>query len=566
MTGRLWPSALVAALFAIHPLRVDSVAWAAARKDLLTGLFFVLTVWAYVEYAGKPFSILRYLLVVACFALGLMAKPMLVTLPAVLLLLDYWPLGRMTMAAREDTPLLDNRRQGRFSPSRHLLAEKVPLLLLVVVSCVLTVWAQGQALVSIEYLPLSWRIGNALISYVVYLGQSFYPVGLAVLYPRPGLDLPLWKILGAFLVLVAITAAALLGRRRCPYLLVGWLWYLGTLVPVIGLVQIGAAATADRFTYVPQIGLCVALVWGGAEFFGGESSRRWLGCVAVGGLLAGLMGMAWRQTTYWHDSESLWNQARVNTSVNFIAHNNLGLALASRGQFDEAIVHYKKAIEIQPDFVMAHNNFGNALAGRGQFDEAIVHYKKAIEIQPDYAKAHHNFGNALAGRRQFDEAITEIRKAIEIQPDYAEAHNDLGLILAGRGQTDEAVVHYKKAIEIQPDNVGAHYNLGNALAGRGQFGEAIAHYKKAIEIQPDNVGAHNNFGNALAGRGQFDEAIAHYKKAIEIYPDFVLAHYNLGNALASRGQFDEAIAHYKKAIEIQPDHVGAHNHLGQISS
>ena len=549
MTGRLWPSALVAALFAIHPLRVESVAWVAERKDVLAGLFFVLTIWAYVEYVRKPFSMLRYLLVVACFALGLMAKPMLVTLPAVLLLLDYWPLRRLGTPAGV---------RGLWP----LLVEKLPLLAIAGLSSAVTLWAQQQALVATEHLPLSTRLANAAATYVAYLGKFVWPARLAVFYPIPSEGTPIWVVAAACGILVGITAAVFAVRRSHPYLLVGWLWYLGMLIPVIGIVQAGTQAMADRYTYLPQIGLGIALVWGGTEFLGRASSRRWLGCVAVGGVLVGLMGAAWWQTTYWHDSVAMWTQTLENTSGNFIAHYNLGIALADRGQVDEAVAHYKKAIEIHPGYFEAYNNLGLSLAGRGQFDEAIAHYKKAIEIKPDFEEAHNNLGLSLAGRGQVDEAIRHYKKAIEIRPDFEEAHNNLGVALASHGQLDEAIAHYKKAIEIKPDFEEAHNNLGIVLAGRGQLDAAIAHYKKAIEIKPDFAEAHNNLGAALAGHGQIDDAIIHFQKALRINRDFEEAHNNLGLALVGRGRFDEAIRHYKQAIELKPDYAAAHYNLG----
>ena len=298
MTGRVWPSALVAALFSIHPLRAESVAWVTERKDVLSGLFFMLTLAAYVRYVRRPFSPGRYLLVAFVFALGLMAKQTLVSLPFVLLLLDYWPLHRVHSAAREDTPVLDGRRSRRFAIPWHLVVEKIPLLVLVAVSRLVTLWVQGEALAPNEHLPLWWRMSNALISYVGYLGQFFYPLGLAALYPRPGLALPLWSVCEAFLILASVTVVVFLLRRRCPYLLMGWLWYLGMLLPVIGLVQVGIASMADRFTYLPQIGLCIAVVWAVADLCRSRSCHgRVCGAASVL-VLAVLMGCAWRQTCF----------------------------------------------------------------------------------------------------------------------------------------------------------------------------------------------------------------------------------------------------------------------------
>ncbi len=298
MTGDVWPSALVAALFAVHPLRVESVAWISERKDVLSGLLFVLTLGAYVRYARGPFSLGRYLLVAALLTLGLMAKPMLVTLPLVLLLLDYWPLGRMTAVGREDIPVASGGRADHFFFPKRLLLEKLPLLLLAVVSCLMTLWAQGEASALNAQIPVGSRIANALVSYVAYMGQLFCPVGLAAYYPHPEGDLPVWKVIGALAMLACISVGVLAGWRRYPYLLVGWLWYVGMLIPVIGLVQVGKIAMADRYTYLPQIGLCIALAWGPIDVCRSWPYRRWLCGVTSALVLAVLMGCAWRTDVF----------------------------------------------------------------------------------------------------------------------------------------------------------------------------------------------------------------------------------------------------------------------------
>ena len=546
MTGRLWPSALVAALFAIHPLHVESVAWVAERKDVLSGLFFVLTLAAYLGYVRRPFSVPRYLLVVLCFTLGLLSKPMLVTLPLVLLLLDYWPLGRW----------------NRLGPVPwRVLVEKVPLLLLAAASCVATVTAQTSAMTTLEKLPFADRAANALLSYVAYLGQSLCPTSLAVFYPHPQDTLSWWIVGGSLLLLVSVLIVVVMWRRRRPYLLVGWLWYLGMLVPVIGLVQVGSQTRADRYMYLPLVGPSLALAWATMELAGNSLVRRWLCGTAWLLVLVSLTGLAWQQASTWRDSESLWTHTLSVTTRNAPAHNNLGVALVGCGQVDSAIAHFQKSLEIKPDYTEAHNNLGLALAGRGQVDSAIVHYQKALEIKPDFAQAHYNLGLALAGCGQVDSAIAHYQKALEIKPDYAQAHNNLGLALAGRGQVDSAIAHYQKALKNNPDPAAVHYNFGNALTGLGQLDEAIAHYQKALDIKPDYVKAHNNLGLALAGRGQVDEAIAHYQKALKIKPDSAEAHNNLAIALSGREQLDEAITHYRKALEIKPDYAEAHYNL-----
>ncbi len=541
MTGGFWPSALVAAIFALHPLRVESVAWVTERKDVLSGLFFMLTLAAYVRYVRGPFSLGRYLLVAFVFALGLMAKQSLVTLPFVLLLLDYWPLRRFTVDAYSNPtpPLMPpltpphcnggdfvgnanflKSSLGQLPLGWQLVLEKLPLFLLAAVSSIVAVWAASEVLMPTERLPLGWRIGNALISYVAYVGQFFYPHGLAPFYPRPGLDLPLWKIGGAFLILLGVTVAVCVWRRRYPYLFVGWLWYLGMLVPVIGLVQVGMGAMADRFTYLPQIGLCMALVWAAADLCHGWRVRYPARAIASASVLAVLMGCAWRQTSFWRDSETLWNHTLACTSRNGVAHNDLGNALANQGRIDEAMAHYQQALEIKPDYVEALNNLGAAFARLGRMNEAITQHQKAVEIKPDYAQAHYN----------------------------------LGVAFARLDRIGEAIAHYQKAVEIKSDYVEAYYNLGNAFSRLDRFDEAIAQYQKALEIQPDYVEAHNNLGYALAARGRIAEAMAHYQKALEIQPDYAEAYYNLGDVLAAQSRIDEAVAHYRHALDLAARH------------
>ena len=569
MTGALWPSAWVAAVFAIHPLRVESVAWVAERKDVLSGVLFTLTLWFYARYAERPASWVRYLSVVATFALGLTAKPMLVTLPFVLLLLDYWPLGRFGVPGRSGTPCLtplNYRPLGHFAPLREgskedeaipprptggpdnlsiwaaerqealatplvpggtpiaklsvppmrLVVEKIPLFVLAAASCAVTVAAQHEALRSLEQVAFRWRFANAAVAYVAYLGKMLCPAGLAVLYPLPKDGPPALEVVAAAAVLVAISTAVFAARRTCPYLLFGWLWYLGTLVPVIGLVQVGEQAMADRYTYLTQIGLYAAIAWGAAHAAGSWRSRC-PGFAAVSALVvAALIVCAWQQTRCWRDSETLWTHTLACTSRNSTAHYNLGLVLAGRGQADEAIGHYRKALKIEPDRLEAHNTLGNALAARGQADEAIAQYRQALEIKPNDVVAHNNLGYALAGRGQLDEAIGHYRKALEIKPDDVVAHNNLGLALARRGRVDEAIFQYREALEIKPDYVKAYSNLGNALFRGGHVDEAIAQYRRALEIKPDYAEAHFNLGLALAGRGQVGEAMEHYQKALDL--------------------------------------------------
>jgi tetratricopeptide (TPR) repeat protein len=545
MTGGLWPSAMVAALFAVHPLRVESVAWIAERKDVLSGLCFALTLGAYVWFLRRPSSRARYLVLLLVFALGLMAKPMLVTLPAVLLLLDYWPLGRF--------------------PFRwQLVREKLPLLALVAVFCLATVWAQGKVSAFGNYLALSWRIGNALVSYVTYLIQMFWPVGLAAYYPHPEYHLPFWKALGALVLLTCISAAALKWRRRCPYLLVGWLWYVGMLVPVSGIVQVGSQGMADRFTYLPQIGLYIALAWAVGEACRSWPYRRWLCGVGSALVLTVLMGCAWRQTCFWSDSETLWTHTLACTSGNSPAENSLGLALSSQRRLDEAMEHYREALRFRPDYMEAHTNLGAALSERGRRGEALVHYRKALEVKPGSAIAHNNLAAALTDQGRLDEAVRHYQKAVEIDPDYVQARTNFASVLTTLGRRDEARAQHQKILEIEPDNAEFYASLGDAAGAQGRIEEAMAQYRKALELNPDYAEAHTNFGYILTRLGRFDEAMMHYRKALELKPDSAELQNNVGLALAGQGQLDEAAAHYRKALELKPDYVMAHNGLALV--
>ena len=366
MTGNLWPAAFVAAVFAIHPLRAESVAWAAERKDVLSGCLFMLTLAAYLGYVRRPFSVMRYSVVLATYALGLMTKPVLVTLPFVLLLLDYWPLGRIAKPRPSNAPRGETGSRGLVDGDtlRRVLCEKFLLLLLAAASCVITFKAQKGAMVPLENVSFTPRIANALVSYAAYLGDFFRPVGLALFYPhlKSRLVLSDWRPIVALLFLAFLSVLAILVRRRRPYLLVGWFWYLGMLTPMIGFVQVGAQGKADRYTYLPQIGLCIAISWGAAAMVGSGRCRRQL-CAAVStAAIAALMICAWRQTALWHNGEILWRHVLACTSRNDLAHNNFGTWLAERGRIREAVPHFAAALDINPRYRDAARNLGRARA------------------------------------------------------------------------------------------------------------------------------------------------------------------------------------------------------------
>ena len=579
MTGALWRSAFVAAVFAIHPLRVESVAWVTERKDVLATFFFMLTLGAYVRYVRQPNSMGRYMAVAGFFVLGLLCKPTAVTLPFLLLLLDYWPLGRMG-GIKDLEFRIENGEIGTTDghcaigagwekrvaavPFWGLVREKIPLAALAAGACVATYFTEagGKALASIAALPMPLRMENVLVSYVVYLRQMVWPAGLAVYYPFPAKAYPLWETALAFLLLAVISGGTLaLGRKR-PWLLVGWFWYLGMLVPVIGLVQVGEFAHADRNTYLPQIGLYVLLTWAAAEM-SGNWRHRWL---VQGGLaaaiLVALVFCARTQTSYWRNSESLWSHTISCTSGNYLAHKSMGDALALKGESAEAIEQYRKALEIKPAYESAHYNLGVALFNIGNVDEAIAQFRMALQINPAPADAHNNLGLALFDKGDLEGAIAQYREALESNPDDAEVHNNLGNALVHREDMEEGIAQYRQALKIAPDNVSAHYNLGVALARKGEEEEAIAQYRKVLEINPDYAEARNNLGTLLARKGDVEGAMAQFRKALEIKPDYAEARSNLGLAFFMKGEVEAAIAHYRKALEIKPDYEEARNNLG----
>jgi tetratricopeptide (TPR) repeat protein len=468
-----WQSAFVAALFALHPLHVESVAWVAERKDVLAALFWMLTMLAYVHYVQRP-GVSRYLLIVLSFALGLMAKPMLVTLPFVLLLLDFWPLGRFQPGSLpgfiQPQARTSQASNSAKSPKSKLIWEKVPLIVLAAISSIVTFFAQQQkaAISTLEVVSLKLRLANGLVSYLAYIKKMIWPQGLAVFYPHLGKSLPSWQSVGAGLLLVAVSIVVLRGARRYPYVLVGWLWYLGTLVPVIGLVQVGEQAMADRYTYVPLVGLFIIIAWGVADIVKGWQHRRIVTAISAAVVLSSLMMSNWLQVRHWKDSVALFKHTLKVTSNNYVAHYTLGNALALQGNLLEAIANYNEALRIKPSYAEAHHNLGNALSLQGSVEEAVAHYNEALRIKPNYAEAHRNLGVNLDQQGKHEEAIKHYAEALRVSPNDAQSHNNLGVALAEQGRLAEATVHFSEAVRIKPDFTEAQRNLelGLRLMGR----------------------------------------------------------------------------------------------------
>jgi tetratricopeptide (TPR) repeat protein len=504
--GRQWLSAWVALIFALHPLHVESVAWIAERKDVLSTVFAMLALWSYVRWVERP-SLRRYLLVAVAFGLGLMAKPMVITLPLVFLLLDVWPLGR--------------------GPRWR---EKIPLFAMSAAGGAITLLVQqaSGAVRTTEQFPVLLRVENAAVSSVVYLIKWLWPARLAVFYPYPA-EIPLWQATAAALAIAAISAIALRSYRRRPYLAVGWLWYLIMLAPVIGLVQVGAQARADRYTYMPTIGISIILAWGAAEFLTRmPQAKPAIAALAVASCVAAA-AVTWVQLGYWRDSRALFQHAVDVTANNYLAHHNLGVALAeSPDGVGRAIAEYQEALRIEPNSARARTDLGSAYAKTGRLSEAVSEYRAALTLDPHLAIPHNNLGSALSQLSRWNEAISEYETALRLDPEYADARHGLAL---------------------------AEYGLGLGFAKAGRKLEAIAHLEAALRAWPDYPEAHNNLGVVLSQNpGRLNEAIGHFEAALRIDPNYVDAHVNLGVALSQLpGRIPDAIAQLEAADRIQPD-------------
>lgn len=502
MTGARWPSAFVAALFALHPLHVESVAWVAERKDILSALFWMITMLSYAWYVRRP-GRTRYLLTLCAFALGLMSKPMLVTLPFVLLLMDYWPLGRLRFRriAYRSFPPDPGRPAGDGVSRSAVIKEKIPFIALSVVSGIITLYAQqhGGAVASIKSVPFAFRAVNALVAYAAYLGKTFWPLHLAVIYPLPPvLTLVQGAVAGS--IVAGITALAVRSVRRHPYVLTGWLWFLGTLVPVIGLVQVGRQSMADRYTYIPLIGIFIIIAWGLHSAVRNSRIRRIAASVAAGLALTVLAALTWVQTGYWKDGITLFRHAAVTVFDNFIAHEGLAYALAKKDRLDEANYHYSEALRISPDYELALTGISNVLVRQGKIEAAVRYADKALRLYPDSAEAQFSMGYIRLKQGRDEEALAHYREGLPKDPSNAEIHYIVGVILGSRGELDESIEQFTEALRLQPDNAEAHYGLGVALVRKGAFDDGISQFTRALRIKPGFEKARLSLNDALRRR------------------------------------------------------------------
>jgi tetratricopeptide (TPR) repeat protein len=526
LTGGLWRSALVAALFAWHPLQVDTVAWVAERKNVLSACFWMLTLLAYARYVERP-GWGRYGLVLLCFALGLMAKPVLVTLPCVLLLLDFWPLGRFqnirltqAEAAAETAVPVRNSQSPIRNASLRLILEKLPLFALAAASCVVTLLAHrglgmGQPGAG---LALGVRVENALVSYARYVGKTLWPVDLTIVQLHPGVW-PAWKVNAAILLLVAVSALVWVQRRRAPYSVVGWLWFLGVLFPFIGVIQVGVQAMAERFVYLPVIGLFITIVWSAAALTAQWQGRQVLQSALGAILAASCVVLTSHQLRHWRNSVTLFTQAVAVDPKNFIAHNNLALALGLEGKWDEALRHAQESVRHNPNTAEPHNLAGMILDQQQKPAEAIEHYRAAVRLRPNWELAQLNLARDLARLGKFPEAIEHYFMAVRLAPREALARAELAQLLAAEQRTAEAIAQYRAALQVWPDWPETLNNLAWLLAThpRAEFRngpEAVRLAERACELthrqQPLFLGT---LAAAYAEGGRFDDAIRTSKEA-----------------------------------------------------
>ncbi|MDR3458414.1 MAG: tetratricopeptide repeat protein [Verrucomicrobiae bacterium] len=548
MTGGLWRSAAVAALFAWHPLHVESVAWVSERKDVLCAFFWMLTLWCYLRFVEKK-SAARYLLTLGSFVLCLMAKPMAVTLPFVLLLLDAWPLGRVTGDG------------WRVANLRRLLVEKIPFLILSAIGCVLTLRAQQIAIVSTAGLTVPQRFTHTLVAYDHYFWATFFPHGLAVYYPYV-IKLDPGMVVFSGLVLLLITVLAVVHFRPRPFLLTGWLWFLGTLIPVIGLVQVGDQAWADRYTYLPLIGLFIPLVWLASEVI---KSKKVLTLLAVIVGVAMLVATS-VQLSYWKNTRTLFDHANRVTHENFMAITMLGSQLAKEHKYAEAMDDYHTALRYQPTFPEAHFFLGDALDEQGRTDEAITEYQQALWFKPTQEQTHIFLGIALGKQKKYAEAISHYQAALVLDPDSAVTHNNLARIYHTQGNFDEAIAHYQAAIKLDPKLSLAHNNLGILLLQKGGLGDGTRQLREALRLNPTNSETQFNLALALNQQQQWSEAAGLFAQTVGGTTADPKAHYEFATALAHAQQTRAALSEYASALLLQPDYPDALAGLAWILS
>lgn len=571
MTGAVWPSGFVAAAFALHPLHVESVAWVAERKDVLSGFFWMLTTAAYIRYTKRP-GIGRYLLVFLGLGLGLMSKPMLVTLPFVLLLLDYWPLGRLELKNKglgENLPQSESGKNDyQILPAWCLIVEKIPLFILVAASSattfivqqvggVIAVQQKAGAVLQVDKLPLYIRFTNALVSYVSYIAKMIYPSRLAVLYPHPTNTLPTWQPIVCFAILAVISAVTIYTVRQRRYLIVGWLWYIGTLVPVIGLVQVGSQAMADRYTYLPSIGIFIMLTWGAVELLGKWRLRKIALRIVAWLVIAALLMCTRIQVQYWQNSLTLFGHAIEATRNNYIMLHSYGYCLNKQGRKDEAIAYFNKALQIYPQFCSARRDIGIVLLEQGKLDEAIVCFNEALRLRADWPELYSGKGTAYYLKGSYGLATQNFDEVLGLKPDDYHTHFNIGMVMVKQGNYDKALKHFNEALRINPQFLGARANVGVVFLEQGKYNEAIKQFEEVLRLDPSYPEAIRNLRIALNRQNQVNKG----KKVSQLKSDYPDALLKMGTAMARQGKYNEAVKYFNELLRLKPDSIEALNNL-----
>ena len=559
-TGSRRRSAFAAALFAVHPQHVESVAWVMERKGVLSAFFWWSTILAYVRYAKRP-SVGGYAVVAALFTAGLCSKAMTVTLPFVLLLLDQWPLGRRSA---DKTPPSDAADAPPSVRPVRLVLEKIPLIALAAAASLITVMAQGEghAIKSVDQFPMMMRIYNAMVSYVMYLAKALWPAGLSAVYPyHPE---PWWRAAAAAAALACITFTVLASAKKRAYLAAGWLWYLGTLVPVIGLLQVGIQARADRYTYIPMAGIYIMAAWGIPEAFSSVRRRKEILAAASAAVLCILMVCSINQTDYWKNTRTLFEQAVGVTRDNITAQVNLGLALALSGKPQEALPHFAEAVRIDPGLPIARYNYGMTLSVLGRNAEAASQLAEAIRLDPSGAYARSRYGVTLAAAGRTDEAIREFEEALRLDPAIDDVLINIGLLHAGAGRLADAAGAFQRAVTRNPVDETALYNLGFMRAMQGRPEAAVRWFVRAVRAKPDYASAYFNLGSALTALGDNGGAVKAFAEAVRLEPSNARAHTSLGIALSAAGDIDGARTQFEETLRLRPDSIEAKWYLAGL--
>ncbi|MCE5250889.1 tetratricopeptide repeat protein [bacterium] len=566
MTHSFWPGFFVAALFALHPVNVESVAWATERKNTLSTFFWMLTVAAYLRYTARP-GILRYLPVLLFLALGLMTKSFLASLPFVLLLLDFWPLGRLGIGQAVPDSVKGEKRGVEGNPwhtAGRLVLEKTPLFMLSAAAVILSSLSASSFRTSTEVIPFTHRVAVSFISYILYIVKMVWPARLAVYRPYPE-SVPLWQSAGALLILLGLTFMILKAARRAPYLTVGWLWYLGTLFPVIGLVQAGLwPFVADRFAYVPFIGLYIMAAWGVPELLKQWRFRNSVLTVISVILLTAYAAVTWINIGYWQNSEKLFRHALAITPGNYLIHNSMGALYASQGKFDDALVHINEALRLEPGRPRSISLLAYVLACQGKKEEALAYARESARLMPDNAAIRYNLGYVYSLMGRYDNAIDEYTAALKTEPDYAEAHMELARIYISRGDLGQSLVHAREASRLMPDNADAHTVLAQVLLSMGNVDEACVHARIAVRLKPDSADARITLIKILERQGRLDETIGNTQELLQQKPDNAEARTILARTLMRQGKLTEALSNAEEAVRLNPGSGETHSTLAGV--